>query len=165
MRREGEAAVRAAERDMRREERTSMFLRPRRESARVARRRPPVRQPRKKEEEGRARRAGEEHWRDQDEIVEVWVGRDQDQEEGGRLQGEEEEGEQEGEVQCQGGMESVKMLMKVCWASKIQAREARQAGRSWAAAEVEPIWASMASSMEGGEGLGGWWEVEEEGVE
>lgn len=57
--------------DMMRVEKTSMFLRPRRESARVARRMPPVKQPRKKEEEGRARRAGDEHWRDQEEIVEV----------------------------------------------------------------------------------------------
>lgn len=87
------------------------------------------------------------------------MGRDHDHEEGGRLQGEDDvemADEHDGEVQCHGGMASVKTLMKVCCASKIQARAAREAGRSCAAAVVEPMWASMAWSME-------WWEVEEEG--
>lgn len=158
--------MRAAETDMMRDERTSMFLRPRRESASVARRMPPTKHPRKNEDEGSARRAGDEHWRDQEEIVEVWMGRDQDQEEGGRLQGEDDDDdvdEHEGEAQCHGGMASVKTLMKVCCASKIQTRAAREAGRSWAVAGAEPMWASMASSMEWREGFGWWWEVEEEG--
>lgn len=95
--------------------RMSMFFLPSLESARVEKRMPPRRQPRKKEEAGRPEVKGEQ-WRDQSEMMEEWAGPSQAHESAGSPHGEEKEEEEvHGElVQCHEGVESVKMLMNVC---------------------------------------------------
>ncbi|GER47652.1 two component transcriptional regulator [Striga asiatica] len=107
------------------EERASAFLRPREESARAAMAKPPTRQPRKKAEAGRPVRIGPEHCRDHSEMMEDEGGRSQDQLPGGRRQRSAQVEEELLQVHL--GSASVKTLMKVCWASKNQAREMRVA--------------------------------------
>lgn len=67
-----EKEVMRADTDIIKLERKSKFLRPSDESARVARRKPPIRQPKKKEEAGKPESmAGAEHWRLKSEMMEV----------------------------------------------------------------------------------------------
>lgn len=77
----GEKIVRNPEVDIKRQERSNMFLRPRVESARVERRRPPTMQPIKNEEAGRLLMKEAAHIRFHSEIIEVSAGRSQAHEE------------------------------------------------------------------------------------
>lgn len=66
-----EAAVSIPDRDMSKQERTSDFFFPSNESASVARRKPPARQPTKKDDVGRPVINEPAHWRDHSDTVEV----------------------------------------------------------------------------------------------
>lgn len=111
-----ENAVRKVERDMMREERMRVFLRPREESARVARAKPPRRQPRKKKEEGRPEKKEEAQYKSHSETMEESRGESHAQELMGKWQILEEEWQVVGVVlvQCHLGLASVKTAMKVC---------------------------------------------------
>lgn len=64
----------SADTDIMKHERNSNFLRPRDESASVARMKPPSRQPKKKDEAGKPEIIEGEHWRLKSEMVEVGDG-------------------------------------------------------------------------------------------
>lgn len=121
-----ESVVKTPVRDMSKQDRISKFFRPKEESARVARRNPPARQPRKKDDAGSPVMMEPEHSRDQSEMMEVRAGKSQFQESLGIWQILLHE-ELLGEVQCHVGSASVKTLMKVCSASKNQAKDTRVA--------------------------------------
>lgn len=72
-----EKAVKRADMDMTRHPRKSMFLRPTVESASVARRSPPIRQPTKKDDSGRPVMKVPAHSRPQSEMMEVCLGKSQ----------------------------------------------------------------------------------------
>lgn len=74
-----EKAVRTPVSDIIRLDNTSMFFRPKEESANVASANPPKRQPKRKEEAGRPVMMEPAHWSDHSEMMDVVLGRSQDQ--------------------------------------------------------------------------------------
>lgn len=103
-----EKAERKEERDIKSEEYKSMFFRPNDVSASVDKISPPTRQPVKNEEAGRPVRSWASGFKAHSEIMEE----DDD-------------------------MASVKTEIKVCWASKAQARETRKDWRNWKELNLE----------------------------
>lgn len=101
-----ERDVRTPVSDVRRQDRARRFFRPRCESAKVERRKPPERQPRKKEEEGRPLMMEGEHSSDHSEMMDA----------AGLETGL-------GPLQLTFDSASVKIAMKFCWASKNHARD------------------------------------------
>jgi hypothetical protein len=74
--------------DMDARDTSSIFLRPRRESASVVRRNPPARQPAKNDHAGRETSAGPAQLRDHSEITEATAGWSHAHDPGGRSHGE-----------------------------------------------------------------------------
>lgn len=72
-----EKAVRKVDKDMTRQVRKSMFLRPSDVSASVAKASPPIKQPMKKAEAGIPWTSDGEHCRAHSEMMEVYLGRSQ----------------------------------------------------------------------------------------
>lgn len=150
-----EKAVRKEEEDMMRQERRRVFLRPREESARVARAKPPTMQPRKNEDEGRPEKKEGAQYKPHSDTMEECepAGESHAHESLGDRQISQLEFELEAStdpvVQCHLGLASVKTAMKVCWASKNHARQTTRAWRSWAA---NPKSRTQRSNMESREG-------------
>lgn len=67
----GESDVKTPVSDLRRQDKASRFFRPREESAKVDKRKPPVRQPKKKEEVGRPVIIEPEHSRPHSDMMDV----------------------------------------------------------------------------------------------
>ena len=72
-------------------------------------------------------------------MIEDFDGRSHAQLSAGKEQSDEEVVEEEvlKLVKCHAGVESVKTVMKVCWASNTQAKETKKAWKSWAALVLE----------------------------
>lgn len=141
------------ERDIKRHEKKSMFLRPSDESASVANTSPPIKHPMKNEEAGRPVTMELSHSKPQSEMIEACVGSSHTHESLGRLHMFELVLEMQVEsplcsVQCQDGCASVKMVMNVCWPSKNQANETRTAMRNWVQFN-SPIQFSIVEPREG----------------
>ena len=123
-------------RDIKRQERKSMFLRPSEESASVAKTRPPTKLPVKNMEAGRLVMMELSHSKPHSEMMEACLGPSHAHESLGRLHMLEVVVELQESlpfcfVQCQDGCASVKIVMNVCWPSKNQAKETRKTWRSW----------------------------------
>lgn len=123
-----EAAVERPAKDMSRHDRSSMFFRPsEEESASVARMSPPARQPKKKDEAGKPLMTELAHSKDHSDTMEVSMGISQLHEFLGSWHLSAAELHEEEMVQCHVGSASVTTLIKVCWASKAQAKDTREA--------------------------------------
>lgn len=109
-----EKAVNIEERDIIRHDKKSMFLRPRDESARVDRARPPTKQPRKKELAGNPFTSEPAHCSPHSDIVDTCGLKSQDQVWFGKVQRLEDELHRSESRQCHVGCESVKTVMNVC---------------------------------------------------
>jgi hypothetical protein len=129
---------------------SSIFLRPRSESASVVRRKPPARQPAKKDDAGRETSAGPAHLSDHSETTDVTAWRSHAHAPDGSAHGEVAAGEHDASapVQCQVGSASVNTDMNTCCASKAHAKASSTALRS-CAAPVMPMYVSIVSSIDG----------------
>lgn len=132
-----EAAVRTPVRDIIRQDRTNKFFRPRDESAKVASKNPPARQPRKKDDAGRPVMMEPAHSRDHSEMMDVVPGEFQDQAFLGSWHMSSPAVELQGKLllQVHLGCASVKTAMKVCCASKNHANERIMDWRNWVRTE------------------------------
>ena len=146
----GEKAVSTPATDIDTMDVSSIFLRPRSESARVVRRKPPARQPAKNEDAGRETSAGPAHLSDHSETTDVTVGRSHAHAPAGRAHGEAAAAEHDASepVQCHCGSASVNTEMNTCCASKAHAKASRTALRS-CVAPVVPMYVSIVSSIDG----------------
>lgn len=151
-----EKIVKRDDKDIIKHDKTSMFLRPRLESASVARTSPPAKHPMKKDEAGSPVMNELAHSSPHSDMIDVCEGRSQDHEFFGSWQMLEAELQltEPGLVQCQDGSASVNTLMNVCCASKTQANETRIACKNWVHPK-SPMHRSIVSSSDRSFLLGG----------